>query len=121
MLVMSTEMKRKRLLRSLAKQGETQLLVDLQPKGANHYYLAKENQYRTFDRFPPSHLPFRRPSTALVSYQGSRLIGHIYGLSANMEIVINRNKHMKKGNRPNRIVEIKSTSQKRKASTVYKE
>ena len=90
---MNPEVKRKQLLRNLAKQGDTQLMVDLQPRGAEHFYLTKENRARFSGRFPPSHLPFRRPNTALVSYHGSRIIGHIYGLNENVEIVINRNRH----------------------------
>ena len=91
---MAAEFKRRKLLKYLTKEGSTQLLVDLQPRGAEYFYLAKENLSKTSGRFPPSHLPFRRPSTALVSYHGSRIIGHIYGLSENMEIVINRKHHM---------------------------
>lgn len=94
---MTTDMKRRKLLRTLARRGETHLLVDLQPRGAEHFYLSKDNLSQTSGRFPPSHLPFRRPNTALVSYHGSRIIGHIYGLNEKMEIVINRRRSRQAG------------------------
>jgi len=110
---MSVEIKRKKLLKDLSKNGGTQLIVDLKPRGADYFHVVTDShRCKARDgRFPPSHLPFRRPNTALVSYQGSRIIGHIYGLNTHMEILINRKQHLK--------TEAVKVDQKKRVQTKY--
>ena len=95
------ENKRRHLLKQLASQGGSGVIVDLKPKDDCNIYLMATETYNQFnphrDKRPQtsigsgSRLPFRRSSTPVPGYQGSRIVGHIYGFNAKMEMLLNKN------------------------------
>lgn len=95
------ESKRRHLLQQLASQGGSGVIVDLKPKDDCNIYLMGTEAYSQFspqrDNKRPqtcvggSKLPFRRSSTPVPGYQGSRIVGHIYGFNAKMEMFLNKN------------------------------
>lgn len=108
--MISVESKRRHLLQQLASQGGSGVMVSLKPQDDyNLYVMATENfnRHNSFrDKRPQtsggansSKLPFRRASTpgaGVVGYSGSRVVGHIYGFNAKMEMLINKNNQQRK-------------------------